>query len=526
MMDRINLLLRRLADYAPGILAAGVSLRLVGIMSSAIWYDEAITLRLAEMGLGDMIRLLSRDFSPGVMWELLVWAAVQAGMPGLAAARGMAAACSLATLALAWQMSREMHMGRGQQFAAVILLSLLPGQFWMAQDGRPYSLLAMLYMAASLFAVRRRWVGTTATAGLMMYTHNAGAFYGGSALALAWLQDRRDWKKLLLAAGAVGLAYLPWLPTLIWQMRNAHDYWLRALSLADLYGSLQMAFFAGSLRQAAWMEYAALLLPVSLLLAVMLSLEAIIDLGRGSWAYMPGLFLGRLAGLAPEAAEQETDGVQVGTLAVMALLPLAGMLAVSLSGRNLIYYRPLMPLLAPMALWLAAALWPRRLTWSTWALPYTWLLLLGLALAGWSPAARGGGVDQLALLVRAGWQPGDVILYSSAVAALPFDYYLADKESYLFPAGEVGQLDIAQREAARFGLQPIEIAVNRQRTWIVWSKDEILSAQEEKIIVHMAERAQLVGMARFVQAPRIEVWLLDYSQQDDALACEDDVCFP
>jgi hypothetical protein len=121
-----------------------------------------------------------------------------------------------------------------------------------AQESRMYALVVLLGFVATgaflrAFVERRpRWWAVFALAVVVqLYTHNWALFFA-AATGLAWLallaaatgrRRRALARDGLLAYGVIALAYLPWLPTLIYQAGHTGAPWARAPDLDLLIGS-------------------------------------------------------------------------------------------------------------------------------------------------------------------------------------------------------------------------------------------------------------------------------------------------
>lgn len=115
-----------------------------------------------------------------------------------------------------------------------------------------YALAALLSMlAAGSFALvflqgRKRWMPAFVLSGAaLMYTHNWGLFMmAGLGLALLPLlrAGRVAWRDALIGFGAIGLLYLPWLPTVIYQAGHTGAPWSTVPSLTEVPGELAGLF--------------------------------------------------------------------------------------------------------------------------------------------------------------------------------------------------------------------------------------------------------------------------------------------
>lgn len=93
---------------------------------------------------------------------------------------------------------------------------------------------------------RRRWMPAFVLSGAaLIYTHNWGLFMlAGTGLALLPLLRARTvaWRDVLIGYGAIGLLYLPWVPTLLYQAGHTGAPWSTAPSLVDVPGEVAGLF--------------------------------------------------------------------------------------------------------------------------------------------------------------------------------------------------------------------------------------------------------------------------------------------
>lgn len=227
---------RRLAVVAVGVVvAAGVALRTY--TRSELWLDEALTVHLSEVPLGDLGDVLRRDGAPPLYYALLHgW--MRLFGQGNEAVRLMSAVFSVATLPLMYRAGRRLG-GPVVGAAALVLLATSPFAIRYATESRMYALVALLVVAGWLALVNalerpRPWIllGLGATTGLLLLTHY-WSFYllattGIGLVLLAWRRhDQRH--SVLLCLGAMGagalLLFGPWVPTFLYQAAHTGTPW-------------------------------------------------------------------------------------------------------------------------------------------------------------------------------------------------------------------------------------------------------------------------------------------------------------
>lgn len=473
----MTLIKRRLTYFQPWLaahnqalvcaaLALGVALRLAGLATSAIWYDESISLSMARLPLLKMVQVLAQDFNPP-LWELIIWPWVQILGASELAARIIAMLSSVVSLWLTVKITKALDFTPGQTLAAVTLAALLPYQFWMAQDGRVYAVLGALYLAALYFALTQRWWGLLGACGLLLYSHTLGALFALSALLVGHLRDPKGNYKQFITVGLAALAaFLPWLPVLI---SNIPLYITdETMTLNGALTALVMATWGGALPDIGLMLVALGVMAVSLLFALGLTFEPLLE--KRTMLNSPNLYL-----------------------VVMAMLPLGLLLDISLIYKPMFLYRVIGPSVIPIVLWVSKIITPRRLTKTTWILPAAWALLLIVGLANYTPTTRGGALRDQAQFINGQLQPGDIIYHASATSELPFTFYT--------PAGLNYVLDEPQGPGLlQTNIQTV-LGINRaalvdvphQRAWIIWAQDPSLSSRAQDRMAQYTQGAALVG---------------------------------
>jgi hypothetical protein len=346
---------------------------------------------------------------------------------------------------------------------------------WTAQDGRVYALLSTLYLAAVWFALKQRWLGLLACTGLMCYSHNSGPFLVPSVMALYGYRGA-GWRKANLLLMAAAISALPWLPGYLNATQTPH--WLGQLTLDGWLIGVGQAWFITFPSLGAW-AVAGAFISLCLILSLALSL--------------------------PPASDRSER-----SLLLIAAAPLAIMLIYSLVRQNMIFYRPLIPMVMPLVLLFARSLTPRRLTLTTWILPYAMIALLTTGLITWSPELKGGDLARQAELIRARVEPGDVIYHATGTTALPLRHYLPELDHYLIDEPQPAAL-LQSHLATAFGITQADLEdVFHKRVWIIVPLDPVMTPRAVQRISGLIAGADLVGQIIYLQAAPIQIYLQDY----------------
>src|SRR4051794_36140624 len=219
-------------------MAASLALR-TGGLGSGYWIDEGISVGIASHGLADIPRALGQDGSPPLYYLLLhAWMALVG--EGEAATRALSLVFALLAVPVSFWAGSELFGRRAGALAAVGAAGC-PFLTYYAQETRMYALVVLLSLLASAsfvlaFLHGRR--GHLAALGvwmtLLLYTHNWALFLA-AGMAAAWLglwrAGRVRGRDGLLVAGAVAVAYAPWVPTLLSQAAHTAAPWAERPSL-------------------------------------------------------------------------------------------------------------------------------------------------------------------------------------------------------------------------------------------------------------------------------------------------------
>jgi mannosyltransferase len=205
-------------------------------LSGQFWIDEGITTGIATHSLSQIPGVLKFDGNPPLYYMLLhVW--ISAFGDSEAATHSLSLLFGLAVIPVAGWSCWKLFGPRAGVMAAI----LFAFNAWLtayAEETRMYEMMAFLGAVATIafvlgFVQRKRgWLflyGATLTA--MLYTHSWGAlFFAGSAIAGIPAVLAAEDRKRLLIDGIItyviaGALYLPWAPTLLYQVAHTAAPW-------------------------------------------------------------------------------------------------------------------------------------------------------------------------------------------------------------------------------------------------------------------------------------------------------------
>ena len=330
----------RLAEHVPGRAAAAAAVvGLVGLslllrateLHAGFWIDEGISVGIAHHHWTSIPHLLRQDGSPPAYYMLLgLW--IRVFGDGEAATHVLSLVFSLASIPVAYAAGRSIF-DRRTGFVCALLVATTPYLTYYAQETRMYAFESFLSLVAALAYVngvlrgRRAWAALLVpTLALMVYAHNWALFFC-AALALTTVLYARDRLRLFgLVAAGVAVLYLPWIPTVLSQVRHTGAPWSTKPSFHELFTAAgavlggDASFIAFVVAGAAGLAYAhgrvermlALLVGATVLMAWLSS--------QISPAWTTRYFSVVLGPVVLLAAATVTRAGRVGTVALIAVL--------------------------------------------------------------------------------------------------------------------------------------------------------------------------------------------------------------
>ncbi len=234
------------------LLAVSLFLRTRDI-HAGFWIDEGLSVGIASHSLSEIPGVLLQDGSPPLYYLLLhLWLQV-AGTSEAATHSLSLIFAALAVPAGLW--AGWTLFGARAGWICAALATLNPFITLYAQEARMYALMVTLSLvAAGAFAHafafgRRRYLALFAgVLTVMLYTHNWALFFSAAAALavvpclLASGERRALVRDGLIAFGAAGLLFAPWLPTLISQVKHTGAPWASVPPAAELFRDVSFLF--------------------------------------------------------------------------------------------------------------------------------------------------------------------------------------------------------------------------------------------------------------------------------------------
>jgi mannosyltransferase len=472
---------RRLKRSIPPILpilGAALVVRLIEIGGRPMWYDEAMAVLQSEKGLPSLLygtltvqNGVAANVHP-LLYHTLLWLWEQIVGTGPAPVRLLSVLIGVGVVFAGYIFSRQLFADRVATVTGWAL-ALSPFQVHYSQEARMYALLALLLLSATIVywrALHRgrliHWLTFAVLAAAAQYTHNLAAVYLIPLCASTVILRR--WRQTLYTIGAGLLAlvlYLPWLLHLPSQLaRVQQSYWIGRPGIVELVRTL-LVFVVG-LPVPSWA------LSVAVFSAVFLVVVGVVSTIR-AWTVNPVL---------------TRRGIW---MAYLSASPVAFMFLISL----------IQPVYLDRAMLAAGGAF---LIWIVWALDrralVPGLVYLGYAALGVSCAVGLYGFFSYRGFPYAPYQamdnylaaqigPGEVILHSNKISAIPAMYYDPSlPQSFLPDPPQSGSNTLSLATQEMLGIeaaQDVESAVDDAKgVWFIIFPGEIQDYQAAGLPQH------------------------------------------
>lgn len=232
----------------------GLLVRLPGLGTLPIWYDEALSYWSATRSWHDLWTIVPRYETHSVFFYSLLKLWTSFGTSELSL-RAMPLLFDLLTIMLVYRAGKILG-GRSCAVLAALLFASAPFQILQSQNIRPYTLLTLasaVTVYSALHIVRYQtgreavgghgtaYMGLSLGAALLLWSHNVGVLQVATVFAFLgyfWLSSRlatAPFLRVLAAAIAAALLYLPNLLILAMQFKMvSKGWWLAAPSFVEV----------------------------------------------------------------------------------------------------------------------------------------------------------------------------------------------------------------------------------------------------------------------------------------------------
>lgn len=432
------------------LFTGSLTLRLISIAASLLWYDEAFTALISGLPLPRMLAAISGDVHPP-LWYAIEWAISHTIGPSTFALRVPAALFGAGSTVLLYQLVKNMT-GENEGRWASGLMAVMPGQLYYSQEARMYSLLTFLVLLGANAIRDHKWVRAGLSLALILFTQNLGALYaatlGGWAL---WESRGRAFKPLAL----IGLAYLPQAAIAIKQFQTVdRGFWVPPSG--NFGGALYYIFFTTFfVRMPEYLQMHAIALALILTFTALFMLR------------------GKLRQLSP--------------LIVVAFGPALLLYLISLVWKPVLLDRALLPSGAAITgLWgVGLSMLPKwgKIRTAAVAVP---MFLAVLVTYYTDPIHQRQTSDPMVEIINAEWQPGDVVYHTHLTSLISFDWYMPDRPAYILPeSGDLAQ-SLSEPTKQAMGISEREYLpqtlrfMGYRRLWLIYGSTVVSSELELK----------------------------------------------
>jgi 4-amino-4-deoxy-L-arabinose transferase-like glycosyltransferase len=448
------------------ILILALFIRLEGITSRPIWYDEAFSILLAEQGPAAIISgTLAPDADSSAAEEhppayyFMLWGWMKIFGSSLVAARMLSIIASLGSIFLVYKITEHLF-DSNTALTSGLICAILPFQIHYGQEIRMYVLMTFWLCLATYAFLKRQWILFGIAAALAQYTHNLSAFYL-IPLALTPL-FQRDWKTLraltLAGLGAL-ILYTPWLMHLPAQMAKVGtNFWIEKPGIEKIF-NLMLVYLPNLPLPNAMLLPGLLFAALTIILAVFQTYRA--KTAEGYWLAWLSFAMPAMLWLVSQAIPIYVE-------------------------------RALLPAQALFCIWLAWALTktklPRPIQIFTFAMVF---ISAGMGIyqhityAGF-PYIRAKAITEN---IQSELRPGDIIIHSNKLSYLPSFYFdRALPQTYIADLHGSGTDTLSSATRKIMGLNVQEniesAAANAGRVWFIIYEQSINESKSQGLETH------------------------------------------
>lgn len=236
-----------------------VGLQIATIGKWSVWHDEGYSAMLAEYPVGELIHRTALDVHPPLYYLLLKLWGSMFGVTDVAL-RSLSVVFAVTSIVFMALLAKKLF---GYRVAYYVLpfLALSPVILRYGQEMRMYTM-AMTFVIASVYGFvsyattkQKKWLGLyVLSAVALLYTH----YFISMALLGPWVylvyvyvSDKKGWKlffieqkEWFIAHFCMLVAFLPWLPTVIDQVKSVgRGFWISPVTTSSFFSTLSSFVF-------------------------------------------------------------------------------------------------------------------------------------------------------------------------------------------------------------------------------------------------------------------------------------------
>lgn len=224
------------------ILIIGFVLRTYGLSIRSLWVDELFTWRISNQeNLAELLKAIR--FNEGIppAYELVVYLIMKYIGDSESILRFPSAICSTISIFVIFLLGTKLYSYR-EGLTAAALLAVLACPISFGQEARPYAMLLLFTLLATFLWIKLlrclnekskpsyyTLLGYIITAIISSYLHYFGLYLimlQGLGALLFFIRRKLALLYVLLIYFVISLAYLPWLPAMLDQMRGSASTWI------------------------------------------------------------------------------------------------------------------------------------------------------------------------------------------------------------------------------------------------------------------------------------------------------------
>ncbi len=191
--------------------------------TQSLWRDEAFSVWIATGSAMNVIAHTSKDFNPPLYYLLLNFWMKIFGRSEIAL-RSLSLLFFVFFLVVVYKFALLIFKSKQQAVLTTIIAGLNPMLLYFAFELRMYSLLVLLACLSTYFLYTKQWKWYVLAAAAGMYTQPFMAFVLISHGVYFLLT--KQIKTAVWVFSAIGLLFLPWLPTILYQFSHSGPMWM------------------------------------------------------------------------------------------------------------------------------------------------------------------------------------------------------------------------------------------------------------------------------------------------------------